>query len=536
MTGNQGQTRHVSSILCFSLLATMGSLVGRHCGLGEIPSFDDLPSAELRSHKTQIQSEIRRYKSYIADLEAQERWLDTQLDLIVYPVLTLPSEITSTIFVHCLPAHGRVRPSPRRAPLLLAQICTLWREVALSTGQLWGSVDLEFERGYIGAGRADGGEYGDLPNPGAFPLLRTWLSRTKGCPVSLTLRSRHRQLSQDLLSLIPLYSKQLHRLELTLAPTDMKHLRRASAAFPRLRHLGISCYDDSHSIEGLVSTFGPSSALHQLRVLSHQSSIAASRTYPFLTTLDLRDTSVPTVMEMLAQCPQLLHLRAHLRHPETLSVALAPVTLGLHSLILAAYNGFGAAPPMLNYLTLPDLRRLDLRHDSQFDVLGSFLARSGCVPDHLGIWMNSESEARGELNHLLRRLPSLSSLAIHTGPHIHTVVYILGVFPSLVGALPDVVPKLKALTLTTWKHNYDYEHLLGFLERRRRQHLHPVPLESFHLELCENEFDQATPPPTPSIFLAFEKLMAEGLDIQVSTRHSRWPEERMYMGKERSFI
>ncbi|KAF8152013.1 hypothetical protein K438DRAFT_1864592 [Mycena galopus ATCC 62051] len=190
---------------------------------------------------------------------------------------------------------------------------------------------------------------------------------------------------------------------------------------------------------------------------------------------------------------------------------------------------------MLNYLTLPDLRRLDLRHDSQFDVLVSFLTRSGCVPDHLGIWVDSESEAREELDDLLSRLPSLSSLAVHTGPHIHTVVYILGAFPALVGALPDVVPKLKALTLTTWKHNYDYEHLLAFLERRRIQHLYPVPLESFHLELCENEFDQGTPRPTPSIFLAFEKLMAEGLDIQVSTRHSRWPEEHMHKDSSEYF-
>ncbi|KAF8187226.1 hypothetical protein K438DRAFT_1545995, partial [Mycena galopus ATCC 62051] len=87
--------------------------------------------------KTQIQSEIRRYKSYIADLEAQERSLDTELDLRVYPVLTLPNEVVSLIFVHCLPDHDRVRPSPRRAPLLVAQICTLWREIALSTGQLW---------------------------------------------------------------------------------------------------------------------------------------------------------------------------------------------------------------------------------------------------------------------------------------------------------------------------------------------------------------------------------------------------------------
>ncbi|KAJ6537117.1 hypothetical protein B0H19DRAFT_900608, partial [Mycena capillaripes] len=63
--------------------------------------------------------------------------LEAQLALVVFPILSLPDEITSTIFIHCLPAHGRVRPSPRRAPLLLAQICKLWREIALSTGQLW---------------------------------------------------------------------------------------------------------------------------------------------------------------------------------------------------------------------------------------------------------------------------------------------------------------------------------------------------------------------------------------------------------------
>ncbi|KAJ6537995.1 hypothetical protein B0H19DRAFT_877467, partial [Mycena capillaripes] len=55
----------------------------------------------------------------------------------VYPVLTLPFDITSRIFLHCLPSHGRVAPSPSKAPLLLAQICHHWREVALSTCGLW---------------------------------------------------------------------------------------------------------------------------------------------------------------------------------------------------------------------------------------------------------------------------------------------------------------------------------------------------------------------------------------------------------------
>ncbi|KAJ7719145.1 hypothetical protein B0H16DRAFT_1255598, partial [Mycena metata] len=52
-------------------------------------------------------------------------------------VSTIPVEIISQIFLECLPADGRVRPSPHRAPLLLAQICRRWREIALGTGQLW---------------------------------------------------------------------------------------------------------------------------------------------------------------------------------------------------------------------------------------------------------------------------------------------------------------------------------------------------------------------------------------------------------------
>ncbi|KAJ7084938.1 hypothetical protein C8R44DRAFT_541434, partial [Mycena epipterygia] len=56
---------------------------------------------------------------------------------IVYPVLTIPNELTAKIFIRCLPDHGRVRPSEIAAPLLLAQVCRQWRDVALDTGDLW---------------------------------------------------------------------------------------------------------------------------------------------------------------------------------------------------------------------------------------------------------------------------------------------------------------------------------------------------------------------------------------------------------------
>ncbi|KAJ6630351.1 hypothetical protein B0H10DRAFT_1649973, partial [Mycena sp. CBHHK59/15] len=56
----------------------------------------------------------------------------------VYPILTLPLEITSEIFSHCLPPNIlMVEPSTSAAPLLLTEICRTWRTIALSTPGLW---------------------------------------------------------------------------------------------------------------------------------------------------------------------------------------------------------------------------------------------------------------------------------------------------------------------------------------------------------------------------------------------------------------
>ncbi|KAJ7830478.1 hypothetical protein B0H13DRAFT_1503947, partial [Mycena leptocephala] len=49
----------------------------------------------------------------------------------------LPVELWSKIFRCALPRDGRVHPSPKVAPLLLAQICRQWRAVALATPELW---------------------------------------------------------------------------------------------------------------------------------------------------------------------------------------------------------------------------------------------------------------------------------------------------------------------------------------------------------------------------------------------------------------
>ncbi|KAJ7167781.1 hypothetical protein C8R46DRAFT_870883, partial [Mycena filopes] len=63
------------------------------------------------------------------------------------PALTLPVEITSEIFLCCLPRTSEyflppTFESPVRAPMLLLQICRTWRAIALSSPRLWGFLHL----------------------------------------------------------------------------------------------------------------------------------------------------------------------------------------------------------------------------------------------------------------------------------------------------------------------------------------------------------------------------------------------------------
>ncbi|KAJ6629807.1 hypothetical protein B0H10DRAFT_1630861, partial [Mycena sp. CBHHK59/15] len=84
-----------------------------------------------------VEAEVIRFQSYIEYLQSERKELVEKLDSVVYPVLTAPSEIISEIYLACLPSNRRIRASAKKAPLLLAQICSQWRATALSTCGLW---------------------------------------------------------------------------------------------------------------------------------------------------------------------------------------------------------------------------------------------------------------------------------------------------------------------------------------------------------------------------------------------------------------
>ncbi|KAJ7160248.1 hypothetical protein C8R46DRAFT_1223729 [Mycena filopes] len=114
-------------------------------------------------HSPRLKEERRRR------LTEEKAAIQKSLDSIVYPILTIPFEITAEIFVHCLPS----TPAPASltiAPMLLARICRLWRNIAWSTPKLWAALRIT---------------KWDVPNPAL--LTRLWFSRAGGAPKLLSL-------------------------------------------------------------------------------------------------------------------------------------------------------------------------------------------------------------------------------------------------------------------------------------------------------------------------------------------------------------
>ncbi|KAJ6560440.1 hypothetical protein B0H19DRAFT_1261041 [Mycena capillaripes] len=96
------------------------------------------------------------------------RTLQIPLNSIVYPVLSLPPEITCEIFIHCLPTKWWTEAvNPKVAPLLLTHICRAWRQIAIFLPALWTTFYIETD---------------DIPAYAA-EIMETWFTRAGEGPL-----------------------------------------------------------------------------------------------------------------------------------------------------------------------------------------------------------------------------------------------------------------------------------------------------------------------------------------------------------------
>ncbi|KAJ7138396.1 hypothetical protein C8R44DRAFT_976121 [Mycena epipterygia] len=441
--------------------------------------------------------------------------------------LELPYELTSQIFIHCLPLHRRVRPGRKRAPLQLAQICGQWRAVALATPELWSSIYLEFPTG---------GPYDGIPMllgiPSVEPvqdhtcdLLELWLARAADYPLSITLicPDRHTRLPERLLDLVAVSSAHWARVELQVSIADFLHFDRIQGPFPSLRSLGIRITDYAGAFPR-VNAIREAPELRTVNLMDEFSGLApqavqllpASATALQSVTIRQADP-LEELHHILEQFPHLRHLRIYYEGPSNHPMATArKLVLHLQSLLLRSRAVF------LDFVDIPTLEHLEVglgwiswRND--IAPIPAFLTCSARHLNHLTLDIEyilgcDLMECIDALIPCLEAVPTLTTLElVLPNASVHAARY-----QFLLSA--TLLPHLRTLIITDTLRVGTYAPFLAMLRAR------PALVHAeLHLRPRHWELSRRLAPPGHDIVAGFEALVAEGLNIRVTTPTYVWP-------------
>ncbi|KAG1747822.1 uncharacterized protein EDB91DRAFT_1245307 [Suillus paluster] len=315
---------------------------------------------------------------------------------LVSALWRLPAEILSHIFVYCLPESEHSPPSKLTAPMLLTRICRRWREVAVAMPILWCRLRLQVD------------EEDWQQQAFRFDL---WLKRTRGRPLSLTLRCDAGEPTK-LRKLLQPYMSQISSLSIRFYHgSDKPDIMLAD--LPTLRELNIciryrpDCTPTiAHSISQLPSTLrslkvmGP---IFDLEILSSFNPVWAH-----LTNIEISTRHPNVFLQLLNLCPDLssITIREGFDHKQ----ALEPFThTKLQSLrINHHYARTNHLSDLFDALSLPNLLMLEVRYIQPWphEEFKAFLTRSNCPLESLifGAGAMTTSEQRAEYVALIRSL------------------------------------------------------------------------------------------------------------------------------------
>ncbi|KAJ7473068.1 hypothetical protein B0H11DRAFT_1918931 [Mycena galericulata] len=481
------------------------------------PSYAIFHLEEINTTIVELGSEFESDVPEFLDKERRE--LEATLSSFSYPVHDAPVDIIRHILIHCLPSDGRVQPRPHLAPLLLVQICQRWREIALSTVQLWSSLDFTFHGGpRRPRGLAPWNPPEEHQYEAAHDLLEAWFSRAKDYPLSLTLRcSRNRvDIPWFLSTVISKYSPRWRRLEISFPRGYRRHPRhRILGPFPLLSSLSLNGYPLLET--GHLQGFADTPQLRDVRLLGEFSLSNVPIGAAALTSLEIESSiSMTECTAIFQRFPTLVHLNLSIA-PFIQNSILGPVQIppALESLLIDYV-------PLLDALTLPRLRRLGYTrpiHDhAAITSLLAFISRSGCVINDLTLHVaDIEDFALAEF---FGTVPSIEVLHLDYR-RSRTPRTIYGHLEST-----TLLPLLHTLSVSEpGSGSYRYDPLVKMLQvrsRTRRAGAQCIPLASFNLDLSETTDERRLVP--QSIHAEkITRLIKGGLRFRVRGDLIEWP-------------
>ncbi|KAJ7661953.1 hypothetical protein DFH06DRAFT_1191116 [Mycena polygramma] len=292
---------------------------------------------------------------------ASDALAQTRLGSSTYPVLTLPSEIISEIFVHFLPPYPDCPPlKGNESPTCLTQICHKWREIALATPTLWRAIPTSvffFQR--------------------RRHIVDLWVKRSRCCPLSIQIQNFNQQHNQgyipELRSILAAHHTRLEYLELFQVALDLVPVNEP---MPLLLHLDLNLVPTNE-----VFVFAPVPRLRSV-VLNGAAALCVTLPWVQLTSLALRDISPNNFSSILLQTENLVHCELGVSWNTTNATFPDIPLLRLESLVVenTMYYSGGSLPGHM--FIVPALLRLEIPEQiletSPIDFLRSLISKSGC--------------------------------------------------------------------------------------------------------------------------------------------------------------
>ncbi|KAJ7693874.1 hypothetical protein B0H17DRAFT_1277309 [Mycena rosella] len=377
-----------------------------------------MSGTSLRAQAADLILSISRQKQILHDTEAQFKTVQQQLDSLVYPVLTLPHEITSEIFVHCLPAKPSWLPNTTEAPLLLMHVCSAWRNIAGSTPALWSTFNIALTAGIE-------------PYPYFSEVAKAWLQRASHRPLSVKIFGRVSQADNfgPFTETFRRHAAGMQSLELYMEAVDFHRLYTGPLRFPMLQSLSIRLLENGEDVDAYeaLEMFGDAPILHELLMGDVPRSFIILP-WDQLTkfTGDLYNLvgclgalrAMPNLVECHFSVYDTDHLDNNHVQPSSDGIPDSFSHPKLESLTLFESMSVAFLTParsikILNFLTLPGLQILHIMGAQDFDEgeLNSFLARSAPPLRELLIRPHVHSEGHTEIQ-LTSFLPNLTDLEI----------------------------------------------------------------------------------------------------------------------------
>ncbi|KAF7348114.1 F-box domain-containing protein [Mycena sanguinolenta] len=390
-------------------------------------------------------------------------------------ILLLPPEITVDIFHHCLPSptpgfESHSWPSPQEAPLLLAQVCCQWRDISLSTPQLWASIAFE---------------------KGAIELLELWLSRTGNHPLTISLRAVDEQRAFKFMQAIIRHNSRWQNVHLVLPLIAIRQLELS--CFPCLTRLALWTVGAGQWTRAPPVTIQGSPLLRYADIhFLPQFNLPLEQ----LTSLHFHHSlGVAQTVAILQRCPNLLELSSL-----NLGIGSTPVFPPVELRFLRSLKTDDTR--LFSSLTLPHLELLEILAaiDTAADALRPLIARSSCDLKFLSLRVHKATVP--QLQRLLRTTPSVVHLKLDRA-------WLEFQMQVLQGA--DILPRLQHLEIYYHGPGHHYRPLLDMLRWRQGQGIKSC-------KLCQRSMSLA-PPPADTL-AEFCALAKAGLQIRVSRDQS----------------